>query len=167
MTMTREQGARRAQQVNTYPARWCARFTREAFGRPALGDFDGDGAADAEDMWKAAKIKHPGDLDPPAGVPVYWLGGSEDNGHAAVSLGNGMVRSTDAWERGVVGTVPLREISRRWGMTYVGWSEDLYGYVIPSERQQQLDELIAKWRAKRALLKTRLARLRARRKALK
>lgn len=172
MTNTREQAIAHARKVVTYPARYCARFTREAFGLGPLGDYDGDGAADAEDMWKASKVRHVGDIHPPAGVPVFWNGGSQDNGHAAVTDGHdregyALVRSTDAWTSGKVGTVRLVEIGPRWGMTYLGWTEDLYGATIISEQAQLLDRQIAKWREKRALLKRRLARLRARRKALK
>lgn len=111
--------------------RYCAQWTRERFGVGALGDYDGDGAADAEDMWKAAKIRNEGDRNPPAGVPVYWGGGSQDNGHIAVSLGGGLIRSTDAAGTGRVGTVPLNFPQTAWGMPYLGWSEDLYGYEIP------------------------------------
>ena len=66
-------------------------------------------AAGCEDGWKSepAKYKHPGDRNPPRGVPVSYLGGSHDNGHRAVSLGNGKIRSTDAGGRGVIATVPL------------------------------------------------------------
>lgn len=82
-------------------------------------------------MWLAAKIRNEGDYQAPAGVPVYWGGGSQDNGHIAVSLGNGMCRSTDAAGAGRVGTVPLDYPVRQWGMPYLGWSEDLYGHIIP------------------------------------
>lgn len=131
MVATRQQAVERALNSTTNVPRYCARWTRERFGVPALGDFDGDGAADAEDMWKAARIRNEGDTNPPAGVPVYWGGGSQDNGHIAVSLGGGMVRSTDAAGPGRVGTVPLDFPTREWEMPYLGWSEDLYGHDIP------------------------------------
>lgn len=131
MTATRQQAVRNALTVKTYPVGMCARFTREQFGVPALGDFDGDGDADAVDMWQACKIRNEGDINPPAGVPVFWSGGRKGHGHAAVSLGDGLVRSTDAWAAGLVGSVPLTEVTRRWGMPYLGWTEDLYGHEIP------------------------------------
>lgn len=131
MPVSRTQAVANALAATTNVPRYCAQWTRTMFGVPALGDWDGDGAADAEDMWKAAKIRYPGDYVAPAGVPVYWGGGSQDNGHIAVSLGNGMCRSTDAAGAGKVGTVPLDYPVRQWGMPYLGWSEDLYGYEIP------------------------------------
>lgn len=160
MPVSRTQAVANALAATTNTPRYCAKWTRTMFGVPALGDWDGDGAADAEDMWKAAKIRNEGDWTAPAGVPVYWGGGSQDNGHIAVSLGNGMCRSTDAAGAGRVGTVPLDYPVRQWGMPYLGWSEDLYGYVIPdpegdaaraaAARDRKLARKIAKRKALRA-----------------
>jgi hypothetical protein len=133
MTLSRQQAVRNALAATTNKVGMCAQWTRQQFGVPALGDFDGDGDADAVDMWKACVLKHHADSEPvpPAGVPVFWSGGSKGHGHAAVSLGGGMVRSTDAWTAGQIGTVPISEVTRRWGMPYLGWTEDLYGHEIP------------------------------------
>lgn len=111
----------------------CQLWTRTVCGAPSAGDYDGDGAADAEDGWKSepAKYKHAGDRNPPAGVPVSYGGGSRDNGHRAVSLGNGMIRSTDAGGSGKVATVPLDWPERAWGLTYLGWSDTCDGWLIP------------------------------------
>lgn len=155
MPATRQQAVASALASTTNTPRYCARWTRERFGVGALGDFDGDGAADAEDMWKAAKIRYQGDTNPPAGVPVYWGGGSQDNGHIAVSLGGGMIRSTDAAGAGKVGTVPLDFPTRAWGMPYLGWSDDLYGNEIPDpegdarREQQRIERKIARKKVKR------------------
>lgn len=133
MPVSRQQAVANALNSTTNKVGMCAQWTRERFAIPALGDFDRDGDADAVDMWQACALKHYADVEPvpPAGVPVFWSGGSRGHGHAAVSLGGGMVRSTDAWTAGLVGTVPLSEIGRRWGMHYLGWTEDLYGHEIP------------------------------------
>jgi hypothetical protein len=144
MPVSRTQAVANALASTTNTPRYCAQWTRTMFGVPALGDFDGDGAADAEDMWRAAKIRNEGDYTVPAGVPVYWGGGSGDNGHIAVSLGNGMCRSTDAAGAGKVGTVPLDYPVRQWGMPYLGWSEDLYGYLIPDPEGDLLRARLAK-----------------------
>lgn len=156
MPYSRTQAVANALNSTVNVPRYCARWTRERFGVAALGDYDGDGAADAEDMWKAARIRNEGDLEPPAGVPVYWGGGSQDNGHIAVSLGGGLIRSTDAAGAGRVGTVPLDYPTKQWGMPYLGWSEDLYGQIIPDpdgdlrrERQAKLAKAKvrgAKWK---------------------
>lgn len=110
----------------------CQLVTRGWFNAPSAGDFDGDGAADAEDGWKKepASARH-SDRNPPAGVPVSYLGGSNDNGHRAISLGNGKIRSTDAGGSGVVATVSLDWPEKKWGLKYVGWSETINGYKIP------------------------------------
>ena len=87
--------------------------------------------ADAATAWDHARGRHPGDLTPPKGAAVYWLGGSGGHGHIAISVGNGLVRSSDAGGYGVVATVPLRRLTREWHLTYVGWSDSVNGYRIP------------------------------------
>lgn len=133
MPATRQQAIENALISSTYPVGMCARWTREQFGIGALGDFDGDGDADAVDMWKAARSKHADDPHPPAGVPVFWSGGSKGHGHAAISLPGGRIRSIDRPQFGLVGTVPLADIEQSWGLTYLGWSDDLYGNEIVDE----------------------------------
>lgn len=129
----RAQAVARALASKTNVPNTCQLWTRTMFGVPSVGDFDGDGAADAEDGWKSepAKYRHPGDRDVPAGVPVSYGGGSADNGHRAVSLGGGMIRSTDAGGWGKIATVPLDWPEKAWGLTYLGWSDTCDGYLIP------------------------------------
>ena len=122
---------------------WCAVFTRSAFGAPAIGDHDGDGAADAEDVWKAAKHKHP-ETNPariPRGVPVFWAGGGGDHGHAAVSVGNSLMWSTDVKRTGYVDLVPIDDVRRKWGLTLLGWTEDINGvrvYTPPTKEEPNM-----------------------------
>lgn len=133
----REEAVKAALADKTNTPRYCQLVTRLWFDAPSAGDVDGDGAADAEDGWKrepAAARRF--DRNPPAGVPVTWLGGSQDNGHRAISLGNGMIRSTDAAGIGKIGTVPLRWVEDNWGMAYAGWSTTMNGYEIPLAPEQ-------------------------------
>lgn len=139
MTYTRAQAVARAMKSTTYPIGMCYRWTREQFGLPAVGDRDGDGDADAVDGWKAAQHRHPGDRNPPAGVPVFWSGGSRGHGHAAISLGGGKIRSIDAAGAGHVGTVSLGWPESAWGLHYLGWSEDLGGALIPTDTAPEKD----------------------------
>lgn len=129
----RAQAVERAKASKTNVPNTCQLWTRTMFGAPSSGDYDGDGASDAEDGWKSepAKYRHPGDRDVPPGVPVSYGGGSNDNGHRAISLGGGMIRSTDAGGWGKVSTVPLDWPERAWGLTYLGWSETCDGWLIP------------------------------------
>src|SRR4051794_10249684 len=43
--------------------------------------------------WEQAREKHPGDLEPPLGAPVFWGGGQ--HGHVAMYVGGPTIRSTD------------------------------------------------------------------------
>lgn len=111
-----------------YPAGWCLRFqATKIFKVPGVGDWDRDRAADAEDYWKAAvargvvvKTSDPAKI--PAGVMILWTDpGRNDYGHAAYSLGGGMMVSTDLPTSGRVGKVKISEATRRWGHQLVGY----------------------------------------------
>lgn len=132
MVLNREEAVQAALRTTRNVPNTCQLVTRGWFDAPSVGDFDGDGAADAEDGWKSEpeSARH-GDRTPPAGVPVSYVGGSRDNGHRAISLGNGKIRSTDAGGSGVTATVDLGWPERAWGLKYVGWSETIDGIKIP------------------------------------
>jgi len=85
---------------------------------------------DAATAWEHAHGRHAGDANPPKGAAVYWLGGSGGHGHIAISLGHGLVRSSDAGGSGVVATISLRKLTREWHLTYVGWADSINGYRI-------------------------------------
>lgn len=78
-------------------------------------------------QWEGARVKHAGDRNPPAGVPVFYSGGR--SGHVAISTGHG-IRSTDAVHPGQVSEVDLDWPLREWGHQYVGWTGDLGGLSI-------------------------------------
>lgn len=130
MALTRSQVAARARASTHYATRMCMQWTRLMAGQEAVGDFDGDKAADAEDGWKSSTSKHPGDRKPPEGTMVFYGGGSSDNGHAAISLGPDSqdiywIRSTDGKGTGINGTVPLNYPEVKWNMPYLGWTEGI------------------------------------------
>lgn len=152
--------------------RWCLVFVRSCFGIAALWP-------DAGTAWDNAKHKHrttnPDEI--PAGAPVFWELASVAD-HVALSTGRGMCLSNDIRRPGHIAEVPIDEITRRWGGTLLGWTEDLNGvrvYTPPptpktrgkwvdatlkeAQRRAQLNE--AAGRPKRA------ARLRAVAKALR
>lgn len=100
----------------------CLVFVRNLYGLPADGN-----EPTAIAGWHEAKYKHPGDSTPPAGVPVWWSGGTTGAGHVAISIGSGRIISSDIGPGGTVAEVALTEIHSKWGLTYLGWSEDLEG----------------------------------------
>lgn len=113
--------------------RTCQKWTRELYGAPSVGDVDGDGASDAEDGWKSEpkSARHPGDRTPEDGTPVSWEGGSEDNGHRAIYVGNNEIVGVDMPHPGKIGKVDLDWVTRNWGLSYVGWSDTISGKQIP------------------------------------
>ena len=88
----------------------------------------GSGAPDAITAWRDAAVKHPG-ASPPAGAPIFYEGGQY--GHAALSLGGGKIRTTDAPGSGTVSTQDLDWPTDHWGYDYLGWTEDVNGVTIP------------------------------------
>jgi len=128
----REQAAQRAEASHTNSPGTCQLWTRTMFGAPSAGDRDHDGDADAVDGWRSEPLhaKHE-DRNAPRGTPVAWAGGAHGFGHRAISLGNGMIRSTDAGGSGKVATVSLNWVEQHWGLRYLGWSETMTGLAIP------------------------------------
>lgn len=70
--------------------------------------------------------RHPvGGKHPPAGVPAYYRVGAW--GHVGLSAGHGLIWSTDILRRGLWDKVSIPYIERRWGATYVGWTDTING----------------------------------------
>lgn len=104
----------------------CLKFVRTCFGVNAQ-------QPTAYAAW-TANLK-PRDLthgwyNPPAGVPVFWQGGSSGAGHIAISDGKGNCWSSDIRRTGKVDLVPITEIHAKWGLKFLGWSEVLNGVRI-------------------------------------
>lgn len=132
----------------------CQAETRAYYLAPSVGDFDGDGAADAEDGWKSepADAKR-FDRRGRAGYPASFLGGSHDNGHRAIFVSPGVVRSTDfdgvtkRYRAGVRGNGTLAEVEAAMNVTYAGWSLTIDGVRIPDPKSKPLSR---GWRVEKA-----------------
>lgn len=163
MIRTRQQAMAASLEQKTNKPGMCQAVTRGWYNAPSVGDVDGDGRADAEDGWKSepAWARHPGDRNPPAGVPLYFEGGRNDDGHRAQSHPHGRVRSTDwstlanRYNPGTVGTAnSIGDIERGMGVRYVGWTSTISGHPIPGDEpskpqrpegvQEEIDHIKAK-----------------------
>lgn len=122
------------------PEGTCLLQVRTVMDIPAGGDFDHDGDADAEDAWKRAQHKRRVEGDAfqlLRGAPVFWTGGSHDNGHVAIATGYGRGLDASVWSPGVPGTptrwrkVAVGLISAGWGLQLVGYTLDLNGHPVP------------------------------------
>lgn len=110
---------------------WCLVYVQECFGIKA-GDPGVTIAPDAIGAWRQAKVKHP-ETDPvkiPRGYPMFWSGGSAGHGHIAISAGGGFCWSTDIKRIGFFDRVPVTQIHAQWGLTLLGWTEDLEGVTV-------------------------------------
>lgn len=104
----------------------CEKFVRTCFGFTAK-------YASAKIAWDHAGGKHHGDYNAPAGVPVFWditSGKNVKYDHIALSVGGGYCVSTSAGKGGTVALVSIRDLTRRWGMTYRGWAEVYHGIRV-------------------------------------
>lgn len=88
----------------------------------------------AIDGWNGSPMKHAGDRNPPIGALVYYSaassGATAGDGHVAIYVGGGMIRSTDAAGYGLNATVPLDWPERNWGRRYLGWTGDVLGHPM-------------------------------------
>ena len=167
MVLNREEAALAAERTKTNVPGTCQLVVRGWFDAPSVGDFDGDGAADAEDGWKSepTSARHT-DKNAPRGVPGAYVGGRNDFGHRTISLGGGVWRSTDfngvtkRYQAGVVGNGTVDEIGRAMGVTWAGWSETIDGIHIPlpppagpQTRGDRVDAALRKLKAAERLAK--------------
>lgn len=115
MATTASAAIAKAKSVTRWAVGMCDQFVANMYG------FGSSGYNTAVDNWKATptSLKHPNDMDAPAGALMYWGGG---DGHVAISLGNGSIVSTDINGSGTVGTAPASAISSKWGKPYLGWA---------------------------------------------
>lgn len=122
----------------------CQAVTRGYFNAPAAGDVDKDGDADAWDGWlsEPVRYRHPGDRNPPPGVPLSFRSiDRRRHGHRAIST-DGVhynVRSTDfssltrRYKKGVVGNGTIAQVEKAMNVEYLGWSETIDGKLIPND----------------------------------
>jgi hypothetical protein len=134
-----------AQHTNT--PNFCQGTVVDWYEAPHVGDVDGDGDADAIDGWDSEpkKYRHPGDRNPPPGVPLAF---GKRFGHRCITLLNpGRLRSTDmsgnAYSPGTTGTVTgtttsdaIAVIERVMDHNYLGWTETISGQLIPGFPQK-------------------------------
>ena len=104
---------------------WCLVFVRSCFGVSAL-------YSSATQAWQQAKYRHPTTdaASIPRGVPVFWTGGSHGFGHIALSRGDGTCWTTDFVRAGQVDVARIDAIGPGWGLTLVGWTEDVNGVKV-------------------------------------
>ncbi|MDT0211253.1 hypothetical protein [Curtobacterium sp. BRD11] len=90
--------------------------------------------------WRFATKRHPGDWNPPAGVPVYYdaVGGARWSGDRnypcgdiGLSIGGGYAIFTDS-PTGNTGVMSLRSRAAQIGRPYLGWTEDFLGHGTTS-----------------------------------
>lgn len=85
--------------------------------------------------WERSAGKHPGDRNPPVGVPVWWgPKPSSAAGDVVISLGDGKVAATDWPYNGVIGITTIDARERQIGRPYLGWTEEILGQSIDFER---------------------------------
>jgi len=109
-------GAVNRAKIYTYQTGMCLKFVRTRY--PVAVKYP-----HAASAWSRTKLRRTG--TPPAGAPVWWTGGSRGYGHVAISAGGGYCYSTDIPGRGRVGKIAISALTRSWGQTYRGWSEDI------------------------------------------
>jgi hypothetical protein len=140
MVRTRDQALAQAEaSVGTqYPSGYCLQRVRLWLDieRLAQDGWDHDGRNEAMDAYVGAMHKHPGDRRPPGGVPAFFSGGG--SGHVCLTTGSGEgVISTDWPTSRMIGRTTIGAIERAWGRTYVGWTEDLNGVLIPAGQSEE------------------------------
>jgi len=129
-------GMRRMQARSTNAVGMCLKTVYEAYGsRPSIGPGQGRfGVALAG--WNYSTKKHPGDKNPPAGVPVYFgvsptrTDKNKSAGDVAISLGGGRLIATDYPGAGRIGVTTIEARIRQTARPYLGWTGDFLGHDL-------------------------------------
>ncbi|WKW87075.1 lysin A [Microbacterium phage Nicole72] len=92
---------------------------------------DGKYYPTAYSAWTQGHGHHPGDWNPPAGVPVYFgpRPGS-DAGDVVISMGGGRCAATDWPYNGVTNETTLAARQRQINRPYLGWMDNILGYPV-------------------------------------
>lgn len=108
---------------------YCLFYVWQAY--KAHGASTGRSAPTATEAWNRSDRRHPGDRNPPPGVPVFWGPKASSNaGDVVISLGGGRVAATD-WPRyGVTGICTIDERERQIGRPYLGWAECIFDQLV-------------------------------------
>lgn len=108
---------------------YCLYYVWQAY--KAHGARTGMSSPTAYDAWRKSSGKHPGDRNPPAGVPVFWgpKPGSAA-GDVVISLGGGRVVATDYPVYGQVNITTIAARERQIGRPYLGWTERIFDVPI-------------------------------------
>lgn len=105
---------------NAMPASgYCLQFVRENFAVPAV-------YGSAIDAWHGAAYRHPGDPNPPAGVPV-WYDTASVYGHVAFYVGGGRCLSTYNAD---VRDLAFADMPNVFGGPYLGWAPEVNEHQI-------------------------------------
>lgn len=124
------EAAKRLLGFGAIAAGYCLYYVWQAY--KAVGASTGMNSPTALDAWNKSGGKHPGDRNPPAGVPVWWgAKASSSAGDVVISLGGGRVAVTEPPGAGLVtGSCTLDERERQVGRPYLGWTEQIFDVPI-------------------------------------
>jgi hypothetical protein len=129
---TAEDAVRNAKQTHSYAQGYCLMFVRDEAWK--IGSLYGS----AIEAWNGARHKHKGDRSPPLGAPCFYSGGRY--GHIVIWVAKGHMRSTDCTVPMDVSDADLDWPVRAWGDTYLGWTEDLNGVLLPLDGGDEMNE---------------------------
>lgn len=92
---------------------------------------DGKYYPTAYSAWEQGWGHHPGDWNPPPGVPVYFgPKPSSSAGDVVISMGGGRCAATDWPYNGVTNETTLAARQRQIGRPYLGWMDNILGYPV-------------------------------------
>jgi len=78
--------------------------------------------------WNHATVKHPDEFPPVGAVVPVWFDSDDPAEHVALHLGDGSVVTVNGAT--VTRYESIKAMCKAWGITYLGWAEDLNGVTV-------------------------------------
>ena len=129
-------GLARARTRGTNIPSTCLGFVFAAYGSvPSIGPGSGHYGI-AYNAWVYSNGQHPGDTNPPVGVPVVFGPSptrSDRNagaGDIAISMGGGLLFCSDGAGSGRTGVMTIGARAKQTGRPYLGWMDDFLGHQL-------------------------------------
>jgi len=112
---------------------WCLWYAEEVFSTPHIYNT-------AWEAWTKTKHKHLDQKFPSSVSFPIWFSGANGAGHVAIFAPKGIYSSPRDFSTGHQVWTSIAQVEQKYGVKYVGWSEDLAGVQLIKENNMPTEQ---------------------------